>query len=661
MMSFPTEILREVGSYLSTADKASCIRVCYSWYSYFLELLYNKVRIRSRHQFRLFFRTIQESSSISDPLGDHVKELLFDYDSLGDDSKFVGITRDELESFPMYFRQLQLLEFDPRLWKYMRCSESYRQFKAIQHVPTLNRIPFFQLIIDNFGPQLTYLSISDEVFDRFASTDLLTSLWSRVPRVEKLVLKGKNYVLLDTKMLIAIGAQLPRLKHLVLSCITLRLDERDMTSFTRFPLFNSALSLILDDVHISNWRMLTFLSLAFYHVNTFEFDMTFDWLYNDDVTIETYEESINACMSFAQLSNSLKKVKFSKINTSVFPFPYEAFFQELLMTGQEDVCVEMTEQAWWSTIDPSSCFKAAVTLTGLLSKTSLKWSWTGKKKDVSLFKSLGACRHLTELHLDCDVPLRNGLRLDLLLEHCQHLENLHISHTLVTVDSIVDETPKRKHRLKKLELKEIVLADHLMDYVAGMCPKLDTLWLKDCVQEKPKKSSFIVIRLPDHDFKSIKLNSLHLNPGGPINKCEANMTILSFYESTRYANQSKRRLSRRRQWMSNHISNVNTGSNNNINRSNIPPAEMWRFYHVHKPDDCKREGHNNKQLRRLSTEETAIIANFKMNDKKWKAIRNSSKRKQYQERSLWERDIQFGAVLLLCQSVKELEFNELRV
>jgi hypothetical protein len=126
--------------------------------------------------------------------------------------------------------------------------------------------------------------------------------------------------------------------------------------------------------------MLTFLSLAFYHVNTFEFDMTFDWLYSDDVTIETYEESINACMSFAQLSNSLKKVKFGKINTSVFPFPYEAFFQELLTTGQEDVCVEMTEQAWWSTIDPSSCFKTAATLTGLLSKTSLKWSWTGKKK-----------------------------------------------------------------------------------------------------------------------------------------------------------------------------------------------------------------------------------------------------------------------------------------
>ncbi|KAG1292155.1 hypothetical protein G6F62_007962 [Rhizopus arrhizus] len=657
-MYFPTEILWEVGTYLSTADKSSCIRVCYAWYSPFLELLYTKVHIRSRHQFRQFYRSIQDSSDISDSIGNHVKELILNFGicSAWDDvnQHLVGITRDELESFPKYFKQLQVLDFDPRLWRYMRCSETFKQFQNIQQFPTLNRIPFFQLVLESFGSQLTHLSIRDEVFDHLISSDLMTALWTRIPNLEQLIIKGTNYNNLNARMLMAIGAQLPRLKHLTLSCVTLPLDERDMSSSTTFPLFKSAISLTLDDVHIKNWRMVTFLSLAFYHVQTLDFDMTFDWFYDDNVTIELYEQSMDACMGFAQLCIFLKKITFRKMNTSVFPFPYDAFFQEIATTHQDTVKVEMTEHAWWSTIDPASSFKAVTTQTGLLSKTSLKWSWTGKKKDISLFKSLSLCQHLRELELSCDVPLKNGLRLDLLLDHCQSLEELSVSETLVTTSRTLEKAGETKYRLKRLELKEAVLGDHLMDYIAEVCPKLEKLWIRDCVQEKPKKSSFIVIRMPEHNFKSIKLDSLHLNPGGPINKCETNIAILSFYESTRYASQDKR-------WKLRQQKTSNKVNHNNNQNENIPPApEMWRFYHVHRSDISKTEAYN-KQLRRLTTDEAAIIANFEMNEKKWKAVRNSGRRKQYQEMKLWEKDIQYGAVLLLCKSVKNLEFNELKI
>ncbi|KAI9246379.1 hypothetical protein BY458DRAFT_527935 [Sporodiniella umbellata] len=491
-MCFPTELLWEVGTYLSVADKSSCIQVCYDWYTPFLELLYTRVHLQSRHQFRLFYHTIRDSSDIDDPLGDHVKELLFSSVTHSWNSSTlssVGLTRDELESFPKYFKNLEVLDFDPTLWKYMRCSEVFGQFKNIKQFPTMNRLPIFQHALENFGSQLTQLSICDEAFGYVASNDLLTNLWTRVPNLEQLSVKGNNYSELNAKMLMAIGAQLPRLKHLTLSCVTLQLDKKDMSSSTTFPLFKSAISLKLDDVHIKNWRMITFLSLAFYHVQILDFDMTFDWFYDKNVTIELYEQSMDACMGFAQLCIFLKKIKFRKINTSVFPFPYDAFFQEIATTHQDSVKVEMIEQAWWSTIDPVSCFRSVTSETGLLSKTSLKWSWSGKKKEISLFRSLSICQHLTELQLICDIHLKNGLRLDLLLDHCQSLETLALSETLVTTSRTLESATETKYRLKSLEMREAKLGDHLMDYIAESCPKLEALDLSYCVQEKPKKSS----------------------------------------------------------------------------------------------------------------------------------------------------------------------------
>lgn len=683
-MYLPQEILKEVGQYLTLSEQGSCIRVCYAWYGPFLDLLYTKVYIKSRNQFRLFYRTIQESAQIQDPLGDHVKELTFAYDagsSRGNTSKErhpVGLTRDELESFQELFKKLEVLDFNPQLWKYMRYSYKLAFFKKLKRLPAFNKQRIFQLLITNTVPfrYLQYMSINGEAADYILNTsNLTTSIWSRMPKLEELIIRATNHNSLNVKMIMALGGQLPRLKHLTLGCVTLPLSETDMTSTTTFPLFTSAVSLTLDDVHLKNWRMITFLSLAFYHVEVLDFNITFGWFYNQDVTIELYEQSMDACMGFAQLCIFLKKIKFRKISTSVFPFPYDAFFQEIAEIHHNNVQVEMTDYAWWSTIDPVSSFKSVTTQTGLLSKANLKWSWTGKKTDISLFKSLKLCAHLTELTLDCDIPLKNGLRLDLLLDHCQQLEELHLVQALITTSKafVLGEKNKQQQqqngngnsasalmettkchqntisKLKLLEIKEAILGDHLMDYVAQYCPQLKKLWISNCVQEKPRRSAFIVIRMPEHQFQSIKLNSLYLNPGGTNGKCETSMAILSFYESTRYANQDARIKKKKKEIEANKSRSKEKGA-----------PEMWRFYHVHKFELSKKE-RCSKQLRRLSTEEAAIIANFEMNEKKWKSVKNAPARKSFQDRKSWEKDIQFGAVLLLCKSVDELEFNELKV
>jgi hypothetical protein len=188
-------------------------------------------------------------------------------------------------------------------------------------------------------------------------------------------------------------------------------------------------------------------------------------------------------------------------------------------------------------------------------------------------------------------------------------------------------------KLSLLELSHVVIGNNLMDYISKYCPLLKDLSISHSVQEKPKRSAFIVIRLPEHKLKSIKLNSLHLNPGGQQNKCNTNISILSFYESTRYSRQMNRR-----------------------KKNTTQTPEMWRFYHVHKSISKYQ-----KQLRRLNTEEAAQIANYESNEKKWKHLRNSPIRKSYLEPSQWTKDIQFGAVLLLCKSVDLLLFNELKV
>lgn len=629
-MYLPADIIKEVGQYLTLSEQGSCIRVCYAWYGPFLDLLYTKVHIQSRNQFRLFYRTIKMSSLIQDALGDHVKELTFAYNSGTrlKEKHAIGITRDELESFPDLFKQLQVLDFEPKLWKYMRYSEKWLKMKHLKRLPTLNRLKIFQPVIEHLSSQLTYLSISGESTEYLLNNNLTTSIWNRIPKLEELIIHGNNHINLNVKMIMALGAQLPHLKHLTLACVTLPLDEHDMGSTTTFPLFTSAVSLTLDDVHLKNWRMITFLSLAFYHVQTLDFDITFDWFYNENVTIELYEQSMDACMGFAQLCIFLKKIKFRKISTSVFPFPYDAFFQEISDIHQNNVKVEMTDYAWWSTIDPASSFKAVTLQTGLLSKANLKWSWTGKKTDLSLFKNLKSCKHLTELKLDCDVQLKNGFRIDLLLDNVQQLEKLHLSQVLITTTKGYEKS-KTRFRLELLELNQVILGDHLMDFISQSCTNLQYLWISNSVQEKPRRSAFIVIRMPEHRFKSIKLNSLYLNPGGTNGRCDTTIALLSFYESTRY--------------------------NYQIERKKDPAPEMWRFYHVYKSIKVK------KQLRRLTTEEAAIIANFEMNEKKWKAVKNSPPRKSFQEKNFWEKDIQFGAILLLCKSVDKLEFNELRV
>lgn len=627
-MYLPAEIIKQVGEYLTLTEQGSCIRVCYAWYGPFLDLLYTKVHIRSRNQFRLFYSTIQASRQIEDPLGDHVKELTFSYDTgTHKEPHAVGITRDELESFPDLFRHLQVLDFEPKLWKYMRYSDKLSNMKQLKRLPTITKQSLFQPIIDNLASQLTYLSLGGESLGYILNNNLTTSIWTRMPKLERLEIQGNNYVNLNVKMLMALGAQLPRLKHLVLGCVTLPLDEHDMGSTTTFPLFTSAVSLTLKDVHLKNWKMITFLSLAFYHVEVLDFDVTFDWFYNENVTIELYEQSMDACMGFAQLCIFLKKIIFRKISTSVFPFPYDAFFQEIADIHSNNVKVEMTDYAWWSTIDPVSSFKSVTVQTGLLSKANLKWSWTGKKTDISLFRNFKLCKHLTELKLDCDIQLKNGVRLDLLLENVEQLEKLHLSNVLVTTSKNYEKS--KKYRLQLLDLNQAVLGNHLMDYISQFCTSLQDLWISNSVQEKPRRSAFIVIRMPDHRFKTIKLNSLYLNPGGSRGKSEVPISLLSFYESTRY--------------------------NRQIERKKETAPEMWRFYHIHKTPHVK------KQLRRLSTKEAAVIANFEMNEKKWKIVKNSSARKSFQDEKLWEKDIQFGAILLLCKSVDNFEFNELQL
>ncbi|KAI8973903.1 hypothetical protein BDB01DRAFT_808046 [Pilobolus umbonatus] len=641
-MYLPTEIIKYIGSYLSPADKGRCMSVCYSWYGLFLELLYTRIHIQSRHQFRLFYRTVQHSINIADPIGYNVKEISFSYDNgqIGRERHPVGISRAELDTFPVYFKYLESLDFDPRLWKYFRYTDTYSRFKHIRKLPTLNRIVIFQPVLVNLSSQLTYLSISGEATDYLITNNLTTSIWSKMPKLEELVWKGTNHVHMNVKLLIAIGAKLPRLKHITLACVSLPLNEEDLHSATSLPLFIAAKSLTLDDVHILNWKMLIFLNLAFSYIHTLDLDVRFDWFYKDNVTVEVFQKSVDACMGFAQLC--LETVKFRKIKPDGFPFPYDDFFDHLSNISGNKIRIEMLHSAWWSSHDPVATFNTVTTETGLLARAYLLWSWTGKRSDLSLFKSLKCCPHLTYLDLKCDVPLKYGLRIDLLLDNCPQLDTLKIDKPLVTTMQSLEDGKRKSHRLHQLNLKHAILGDHLMDYIAISCPFLDQLSIEHCSQEKAKKSSFVIIRMPEHRFQSIRLNSLYLNPGGNNNRCEVSISILSFYESSRYENQNKRKQSRQKL------------------PNEYKPTEMWRFYHVHRSPINKSKQYA-KQLRRLSTEETTIIAKYEMTDKKWKAVRNATRRPAYQRRDQWEKDIPFGAVLLLCKSVKKLEFNEIIV
>ncbi|KAI8383044.1 hypothetical protein BD560DRAFT_385919 [Blakeslea trispora] len=631
-MHIPIGIIKEVGKYLTVADKGECIRVCYDWYEPFLESLYTRVYIRTRHQFKLFYQTIQASSRIDNPIGSHVKVLELDHQ--------VGLTRDEFESLPALLRHLQLLEFDPRLWRYMRPSKQLTDFQHMRHLPTLNKLTIFQSLFDTsnrlWTDRLTYLSIDGPILEYLSNSNLVLSIWSRLFRLEELIIRGNNYTQLNVKTIMAIGAQLPRLKHLTLGCVTLPLEESDLYSTNTVPLFSSAVSLRLDDVHIKTWRVITFFSLAFYHIQSLDLDMTFDWFYNENITIELYEQSMDACMGLAQMCIFLKKIKFRRVNTSVFPFPYDTFFQEIEDIHLDKVLIEMTQSAWWSTIDPAASFRTVTAQTGLLSKGSLKWSWTGKKTDTGLFKNLSCCPNLTELELDCDIPLKHGLRIDSLLDHCPQLQSLSLANAMITTHRTIEKATEKRYQLKELTLRQSVLGDHLMDYLAQSCLSLNRLSIAHCVQERPCRSSFFVIRMPEHQFESVQLNSVYLNPGGSEQRSQVDMAILSFYESTRYTHQIERR--------------------NRTKKENGSTPEMWRFYHVHLSKTSIR-----KQLKRLSTEEAARIANFQMNDKRWKSVKNAAKRKQYTERDMWEKDIQFGAVLLLVKTVDKLEFNELKV
>ncbi|KAI8969936.1 hypothetical protein BDF20DRAFT_94937 [Mycotypha africana] len=745
-MYFSPELLKDVGGYLSKADQAACALVCYEWYSIFLDLLYTTVEIHSRHQFRLFYQTIKASSEMDDSLGTLVKELRFSYNKTT--KHRVGFSRHELESFATYFHNLRILDFDPQLWKYMRYPVGLSRLSSLQQLPELNRKAIFQPLFycstqqqdveqdqsnstmlttksmsadRAFLSQLTYLSLSGQVTEFLIKENLTTSFWHRVPRVEKLVITGNNSACeLNVKTIMSIGAQLNSLKDFTLVNVTLPLEDDDINSITMLPLFTSTLSLTLSDVHVKDWRMITLLSLAFYRIEVLDLHLTLDWFYQDDVTVEVYETCMDAFMGFAQLCTHLKTVRFRRMNTSVFPFAYDAFFHEISELRKCDhvhyqqhpcqkcVAIEMIDAAWWATIDPASSFKTATTVTGLLSKTHIQFSWTGKKTDTHLFKSLRFCQNLTELNLECDIPLRHGLRLDLLLDNCKVLQNVSLSNALVTISDrhssidIAGNPPPQgsSNPLKSLKMKHVYLGDRLIDYLAHDCSKLNELWITNCVQEKARKTSFIVIRMPEHRFKHIKLSQLHLNPGGPKAKCEANMTLLSLFESMRYEKQSKRLQTARKKEIEREKSvkdkeqlDASTSDPSPHHRKSISAPEMWRFYHVYKPNihknnttttttttkhttDTMTDKNNthsdhqqlpistealNKQLRRLNTEEAAMIANFEMTDKKWKAARNAQRRKTYTEKQFWEKDIQFGAVLLVCKSVDKLEFNDLTV
>ncbi|KAI7867499.1 hypothetical protein BDF14DRAFT_1956881 [Spinellus fusiger] len=469
--SIPVVILNITAQHLETLDHIQCAQVNRTWANSFAHILYKTVLIRTQRQFKLFYKTLLQTSFLGHGLGYLVRHLTIE--------ETVGFTDKEFNRIIECCPDLLSIDFNPKLWRYLHSPSRLNTLKYIERLPMFNEERHADHLIEEHGHRLTQLRLGGAILSNWLMAHRLGSILSFAPKLKRLDLTGEypTYIssfrtrprlTMDTMELI--HSTCPHLEHLELS--TTFLEPTDLTKDRVISPASTMRVFHLHDIY-DHWKDMHYFIRKYPHLEEFSSSSLFYTGLDEMPTDFELENNDNLYMAMAQQWSRLRSFNGDGIPSNLWPGKY--FFEALQSSGASlttlrlDFCNAPGDQ-----FDDYSQFKALLASSQHTLETLNLDLW--EDCDMSkLFFSLGQCQRLTSLAL-------TGSRgtvftLDLILDVCPLLKTLFISGGELTLsDKYYENSPQIHPYLSELFIYNLIL-DMLAatNHLSIRCPHLSSL------------------------------------------------------------------------------------------------------------------------------------------------------------------------------------------
>ncbi|KAI9020144.1 hypothetical protein CLU79DRAFT_755901 [Phycomyces nitens] len=646
--SLPLEILENIARHLDLAEYLECVHVHKTWTDMFRQALYTTVKIRTQRQFKQLYSTLLESSINGQKLGHFVESLIF--------GNQIGFTSGELDQLMQFCPFIQTIEFNPRLWHYIRTSSKLGTLKFLKSIPSLNNGRIANSLIKSLGSNLTQLNVNGMIVNEWHENHRLLFMLSLLPGLKKLNLAGEFVVWnqrnnpraqFSLDDIDSISSSCPHLEHLSLMSINIqsRVDFGVIDlDHTKIKQSKALRVLSLQDIRQNHYQNVS------YFIHKFPNLERFSWTgySNEEITrigqIRLDQETMESpYITMAKKLSRLKKIHLSRIPSRLWPG--QLFFNIL---GSNNVSLEsikiMFHSARNAQVFALNNFQTMLEFSkDTLEQLTMK-TWRGANF-LNIMRPLSECRQLTYLSISGDLP-KTVFMFDWILDFCWNLETVYIStcHVSLSGDSQEYSYFGTHRRLTSISIKFSILDVHdIIHHLTIRCPNISSLALLGIENEQVFPDRSIEINMPDHTFKSIVLKDIkciRLN-----SDCERKrgnyLALLSISVLDKMNNILRRRESPALRWY------------DQDRQEEEIEFGMSRWYHRYD----EKADYEDKRVRRLSGEEAKMVRDYDISSEEWDDILMTNMF-SYNTKKQWNLDIPQGYIRIRCQSIGQVIFNE---
>ncbi|KAI7871542.1 hypothetical protein BDF14DRAFT_1878398 [Spinellus fusiger] len=634
--SFPTEILKIIAQYLRTLDFIQCALTNKAWANSFAHILYTNVLIRTRRQFKLFYRTLQTNTQ-GQGFGCLVRSLTMKYT--------VGLTDKELDCIIECCPNLLSIDFNPKLWRNLHSPSRLNTLKHIERLPMLSEERHAGSLIEERGHQLIQLHLEGPMLSGWMKDRRLGSMLMFAHNLKRLDLTGKHslsssqmyslpYLTLDAIDLI--HSTCPHLEHLGLS--TVFLESTELTKDMAISPVNTMRALHLTYTRHIHWKAIHYFIRKYPQLKEFSttgFSVTYQNGRPADLDPQSNE---NIFIVMAQQWPCLYSFIMSGIPENVWPG--SRFFDALQGSGVSLTTLKLNfDKTPRYSLDYLSHFMAMVDSSKNTLETLTFRAW-GDADMTHLIRLLGQCQRLSSLTIT-GYSMDTVYALDVILEACPQLKSLSLTLGKLVLSNPYSKNTPEMHPLSELSIEFITLEmKAITHYLSLCCPHLSSLSISDVNIRQAFPDGRVEINMPDHTFDRIQIKSMYAIRLSPEDERMSTYAIklLALSPLKRMNGTLRRRDCLEIDW--------HQHKEHELEKEQT----LTRWYHYYKEKGIDYV----KQLYRLPTKEASEASSYTITLDEWN---QSFDMKTYEGKKQWRQNIFRGFISIRCQDVDYLCFE----
>ncbi|KAG0191525.1 hypothetical protein DFQ28_011642 [Apophysomyces sp. BC1034] len=482
------------GRRLPQVDQLACIYVCSTWKDVVSAVVYHNIFVSSRRQFKLLFRSLCQSAERTDiPLGHHIRKLRLDHG--------VGFSRDEFEHLPKLCPFLNLLDFYPGLWNYLRFAEVLADWQQLRCLPqpAENRTKLTQSLLSIFPTCFVEQAVDVEDYE------WLSQIQER-SHIEKLsltdALDSDTHISLSS--IEEIHAKLPSLHSLDLFEVYLADNMLPADMVCSQAMRSIYITPKAGNLHL--WIRYIAHKYPYLEELTIQQYNAFELLISDEV-----RNDINA--AFRLLARSCRRLTSLNIlcehmfgvPDNQYDLPIADFAQEVRAVGGKLCKLEIPCQVT-GLYQSQSLYKAIRYLQDTLTDVKIEFDFDATNALPDIIKALQLCSGLSRLELTklyCEE--RFDFEIDSVRLHWPQLSYLELPFASISVPSSWATTSP--HGLQCLDLYYAEVPEELFPYLAHVFPRLSNISLFQCAEMSTELDAreFVI------NMRGLKLKSLSID------------------------------------------------------------------------------------------------------------------------------------------------------